>query len=140
MGACPHTPDGKKLGLIGQIYFKFCQYLVDKIEIYGIIETQQHRKKEKYMATTTPIRVRITDESVANIGVAKKATIEHVKGGYKVKVSNDYGSEYLKDGSGHVIYKTKGAGKKVIERHNPNVEFEDKEILPSASMRPPVQQ
>ena len=84
-----------------------------------------------------PPRVRLTDESITNIGVATKASIENVKSGYKFKVSNIYGSEYLKDGSGHAIYKTKGAGKKAVKRHNPEIEFEDK-VLPSPSMRPPA--
>lgn len=89
------------------------------------------------MVTKEKQRVRITDESVANIGVASKAYIEDDKGGYKVKVENQYGSEYLRDGNGVAIYRTKSAARKVVERHNDKVEFHEKEILPSASMRPP---
>lgn len=88
------------------------------------------------MATKEMARVRITDESVANIEVASKARIEPEKGGYKVKVENEYGGEYLKDGNGLAIYRTKSAAKKVVERHNEKVVFHEEKVLPSPSKRP----
>lgn len=82
-------------------------------------------------------RIRLTDESIANIKVAKSADILPSKGGYKVIVKNEYGEETLKDGRGEAVYKNKSAAKKVVHRHNEAVEFEVPEALPSPSMRPP---
>ena len=82
-------------------------------------------------------RLRITDESVANIKVATMAKIAPVKGGYVVTMENDYGSETLKNANGDAIYKTKSAGKKVVHRHNLKVKFVETETPASPSMRPP---
>lgn len=82
-------------------------------------------------------RVRITDESIANIKVATTATIDKANGGYTVRVENQYGGENLKNGDGDAVYKTRAAAVKVIERHNSDVKIQDKVVLPSASMRPP---
>ena len=82
-------------------------------------------------------RVRITDESVANIKAATTADIVPCKGGYMVRMKNKYGAEMLKNGRGEAVYKTKSAAKRVVHRHNAEVEFETPEVLPSPSMRPP---
>ena len=82
-------------------------------------------------------KTRITDESIANIKVASGAEITKASGGYIVTVSNEYGSATLKDGSGNAVYRTKTAAKRVVHRHNENVEFKEKEQLPSPAMRAP---
>lgn len=83
-------------------------------------------------------RIRITEESVSNIKVATTAVIEKVTGGFKVVVSNDYGSEYLKDGAGEALYRSKASAKQVVHRHNEQVKIVDKGVLPSKSMRAPI--
>ncbi|MBB5374533.1 hypothetical protein [Acidocella aromatica] len=82
-------------------------------------------------------RVRITDVSVANIEVATDAKIIPVKGGFNVQVSNQYGAEILKNGGGNAVYKTKGAAKRTVERHNNNIKWHEDKVLPSPSMMPP---
>lgn len=86
---------------------------------------------------STAARVRLTDVSIADIGVANVAKIHKVTGGYKVEVSNNYGSVYLKDGKGEAVYKYKDSARRVVEKHNDNVKFIDDPVLPSPSMRPP---
>jgi hypothetical protein len=85
-------------------------------------------------------RIRLTEESIAGIKVAKEADFIQVKGGFNVVVSNEYGEAILENATGPAVYKTKGDGKKVVERHNENVTFKAPQpALPPLSMRPPVQ-
>ena len=82
-------------------------------------------------------RVRLSEESIANIGVANTAVAVKGDDGYTVKVANQWGSETLKNGDGEAVYRTLSAAEKAVKRHNPNVEFSKQEVLPSPSMRPP---
>jgi hypothetical protein len=80
-------------------------------------------------------RIRLTGESIANLLVAEKITTERVKGGWKGKVSNQHGSEYLRNRGGIAIYKTRDALTRAAKRHNEVITV-DNGILPSPSMRP----
>lgn len=82
-------------------------------------------------------KIRLSDQSIANIKVATKAEITKKGTGYQVTVKNQYGSEPLKDGSGIAHYPTKKAAQAAVTRHNQSVKIEVEKVKPSPSMLPP---
>ena len=67
-------------------------------------------------------RNRLTDQAIANIGAANKANLERVPNGYHIELSSKKGSVKLTDkASRPVIYTSKEAAKKALQRHNEDI-------------------
>lgn len=88
------------------------------------------------MATKKNQRVRLTDVSIADIGVAERLILEpSPSGGWMAKAKNQYGEEYLRDGTGVAVYDTKASITKTAKRHNPKIVV-DTHVSPSPSLLP----
>jgi hypothetical protein len=81
-------------------------------------------------------RIRLSEQSIAGIKVAKTITLRDVdSGGYRATAQNEHGQAVLRSGSGEAVYSTIAAARRAVHRHNPSVTIV-KEISPPLSLQP----
>lgn len=82
-------------------------------------------------------RVRLTEQSIAGIKVAKEIVVHDVESGdgYRVTAKNEHGQASLRSGGGEAVYSTIAAARRAVQRHNPNAQIV-KEISPPMSLQP----
>lgn len=79
-------------------------------------------------------RNRLTLQAIADLQSATSATLHRDRGGYRVEVANEHGSTYLLDRVNNpVVYTSRDAAKRAIERHNPEIA---PAMAPQKALRP----
>jgi hypothetical protein len=67
-------------------------------------------------------RNRLTLQAIADLQSATDATLHRDRGGYRVEVANEHGKTFLLDRVNNpVVYSSRDAAKRAIERHNPSI-------------------